>query len=286
MMRIIYYKQHVKHIKIKYKQNNMEQLSTIYSAVLKCSTALIMLSGMLSMGQSDKKLSLGEQPVFKVSKASEAVLIDGEMNEKIWKKTEARKLDYFYKVDAPDDAQQTVFRMLWDEEYLYVFFQMKDKFLTVRETQRDGAPYLDDCAEIFFITVPDSLDTHFGYELNLNKAANDFIYFNDFYQGKDLAFKGFNPNYKVEVTYKGTINDNSDIDIGWTMELAIPISNFGYLGQVVPVAAGNRWAFLAIRQDRNDVEGDRRSISTIFPIYDISKNVHQANRFGLMEFIE
>jgi hypothetical protein len=122
MMRIIYYKQHVKHIKIKYKQNNMEQLSTIYSAVLKCSTALIMLSGMLSMGQSDKKLSLGEQPVFKVSKASEAVLIDGEMNEKIWKKTEARKLDYFYKVDAPDDAQQTVFRMLWDEEYLYVFF--------------------------------------------------------------------------------------------------------------------------------------------------------------------
>ena len=68
--------------------------------------------------------------------------------------------------------------------------------------------------------------------------------------------------------------------------MAIPISNFGVLGQVVPVSKGNRWAFLAIRQDRNDVNGNRKSTSTIFPIYDISKNVHQANRFGLVEFVE
>ena len=90
----------------------------------------------------------------------------------------------------------------------------------------------------------------------------------------------------VEVTYQGTINDNSDIDSGWTMEMAIPISNFGKLGKVVPVSIGNRWAFLAVRQDRNDNMGNRRSTSTIFPIYDISKNVHQTNRFGLLEFIK
>lgn len=176
--------------------------------------------------------------------------------------------------------------MLWDEKNLYLFYQMKDKYLTARETKRDGEPYLDDCAEIFFITAPDSLDTHFGIELNLNKASNDFIYFNDFYVGKDLAFKKFNPNFEIEVTFNGTINDNSDIDVGWTMEQEIPLSNFGILGQVVPVASGNRWAFLAVRQDRNDAEGNRRSASTVFPIFDISKNVHQANRFGLVEFVE
>ncbi|MDO6819131.1 hypothetical protein [Zobellia sp. 1_MG-2023] len=70
------------------------------------------------------------------------------------------------------------------------------------------------------------------------------------------------------------------------MEMAIPYSNFGELGEVVTIKPGNRWAFLAIRQDRNDAKGNRRSTSTIFPIYDISKNVHQANRFGLMEFVE
>ncbi|MGJ8736234.1 carbohydrate-binding family 9-like protein [Zobellia laminariae] len=236
--------------------------------------------------QQEKKLSLGEQPVFKVSKVSEPIVIDGKMDEASWSKTEARTLDYFYRVDMPTDQQKSTFRMLWGKEKFYVFFEMEDQYITARETKRDGQPYLDDCAEIFFITAPDSLDTHFGYELNLNKAVNDFIFFNDYVKGKDVVYKTFNPDFEVEVTYDGTINDNSDIDKGWTMEMAIPYSNFGELGKVVAIEPGNKWAFLAIRQDRNDAEGDRRSTSTIFPIYDISKNVHQANRFGLMEFVE
>jgi hypothetical protein len=130
------------------------------------------------------------------------------------------------------------------------------------------------------------LDTHIGYELNINKASNDFVYFNDFYQDKSAVLKTFNPEFDVEVTYDGTLNDDTDVDQGWNMELAIPIANFDGLAKFVPVKTGNRWAFLAVRQDRNDVEGNRRSTSTIFPIYDISKNVHQANRFGLMEFVD
>ena len=239
-----------------------------------------------AFAQQEKKLSLGEQPVFKVSKVSEPMVIDGKMDEASWSKTEARTLDYFYRVDKPTDQQKSTFRMLWGKEKFYVFFEMEDQYITARETKRDGQPYLDDCAEIFFITAPDSLDTHFGYELNLNKAVNDFIFFNDYVKGKDVVYKTFNPDFEVEVTYDGTINDNSDIDKGWTMEMAIPYSNFGELGKVVAIEPGNKWAFLAIRQDRNDAEGDRRSTSTIFPIYDISKNVHQANRFGLMEFVE
>lgn len=236
--------------------------------------------------QSVKKLSLGEQPLFKASRTNGPISVDGKMSENAWGNTEARTLDFFYRAEQPNDAQETTFRMLWDETHLYLFYEMKDTFLTARETGRDGEPYLDDCAEIFFITAPDSLDTHFGYELNLNKASNDFIYFNAYYGGKDVVYKSFNPDFEVEVTYEGTINDNSDSDTGWTMELAIPLSNFGELGEIVPVRKGNQWAFLAIRQDRNDAEGNRRSTSTIFPIYDISKNVHQANRFGLVEFTD
>lgn len=101
-----------------------------------------------------------------------------------------------------------------------------------------------------------------------------------------MVYKSFNPDFDVVVTYDGSINDNTNIDVGWTMEIAIPISNFGELGAVTPKKAGSQWAFLAIRQDRNDAEGNRSSTSTIFPIYDITKNVHQANRFGLLEFIE
>ncbi|MGS0523878.1 carbohydrate-binding family 9-like protein [Zobellia nedashkovskayae] len=140
---------------------------------------LIVLSFLTTsiFAQQEKKLSLGEQPVFKVTKVSEPMVIDGKMDEVSWSKTEARTLDYFYRVDKPTDQQKSTFRMLWGKEKFYLFFEMEDQYITARETKRDGQPYLDDCAEIFFITAPDSLDTHFGYELNLNKAVNDFIFF-------------------------------------------------------------------------------------------------------------
>lgn len=239
-----------------------------------------------AMAEDEPRLSLGEQPVFKAARTSSPMVIDGVLDEEAWMGTEARSFASFYRVEKPDDQQETVFRMLWDDENLYLFYQMKDKFLTAREKKRDGQPYFDDCAEIFFITVPESLDTHIGYELNLYKASNDFVYFNEFYKGRSGILKTFNPEFDVAVTFDGTINDNSDEDEGWTMELRIPIANFDGLANFVPVKTGNRWAFLAVRQDRNDAEGNRRSTSTLFPIYDIEKNVHQPDRFGLVEFVE
>lgn len=53
------------------------------------------------------------------------------------------------------------------------------------------------------------------------------------------------------------------------MEMEIPISAFATTTKFEPVQKGNKWAFLAIRQERNEVEGQRRITSTIFPIYDI-----------------
>ena len=236
--------------------------------------------------QSEKELSIGEQSIFKVSKATDSIVIDGKMDEASWNKTESRTFNYIYKVENPSDKQKSTLRMLWDETNLYLFYQFEDKYLTARETKRDGKPFFDDCAEIFIIPVPDSLDTHFGFELNINKAVNDFLYFNNYYKGNNIALKTFNPDFRAEVTYNGTINDNSDEDQGWTMEIEIPISVFGFLGEFEPVQKGSKWAFLAIRQDRNDMDGERRVTSTIFPIYDIKKDVHQPNRFGLMEFVD
>lgn len=237
-------------------------------------------------GQSEKQLVLGEQPVFKVSRSHESIVIDGKMDEASWSKTESKTFDYIYNVEKPSDKQKTTFRMLWDEKSLYLFYEFEDTYLTARETKRDGEPFYDDCAEIFIIPVADSLDTHFAFEINLYKAVNDLIYFNDYYKNTDRALKTYNAEIKVEVAYDGTINDNSDEDKGWNLEMEIPISSFGFLGQMEMVKKGNKWAFLAIRQERNEVEGQRRVTSTIFPIYDIKKDVHQPNRFGLMEFVD
>lgn len=234
--------------------------------------------------QQNEKLVLGDHPMFYATKTDMPIVVDGKMNESIWKNTPSTTLDYFYRVEKPEDEQQTTFRMLWDTEYLYLFYEMKDKFLNAREVNRDGAPYFDDCAEIFLIPAPESLDTHFGFEINIYKASNDFIFFNDYYQNNHVVFHPFNPKFDVEVSYQGTLNDNSDIDQGWTMELAIPLSSFGTFANVVPVKKGAQWAFILVRQDRNEKDGNKRVTSTNFPIYDIAKTTHQPNHFGIVTF--
>ncbi|MCB0686342.1 MAG: carbohydrate-binding family 9-like protein [Saprospiraceae bacterium] len=232
----------------------------------------------------ERKLSLGEQPIFRASRTTMPINIDGRDDEQAWKNTESRSFDYYYGVEKDSDRQRTGFRMLWDDDNIYLFFKCDDRFLTAYETSRDGKPYLDDCAEIFLIPVPDSIETHFGIELNLYQASNDFIFLENIYQGKSGSFYSYDPEYAVGITTDGTINDHSDIDKGWTMEFSIPLKLFRGMDKFSPVRAGNRWAFMAIRQERNDWEPERRLCSTIFPVYGI-ENVHHANRFGLVEFI-
>lgn len=235
---------------------------------------------------SQKKVLLGEHKVFKVIKTKEKMLVDGKMTEAIWEKAETRELNNFYRFKVPSDKQQSTFSMVWDEKNLYVFFHFEDKFITARETKRDGQPYMDDCGELFIIPVPDSLDSHIGFEVNPYLAANDFIFFNNYYQGKYYVFKAFNPDYKVETHITGTLNNNTDEDKSWTLEMAIPLSIFYSQRKPGPVKKGNKWAFMAVRNDRNELKGNRIATSTLFPIYDISKDVHQSNHFGLMEFVE
>ena len=48
----------------------------------------------------------------------------------------------------------------------------------------------------------------------------------------------------------------------------------------------NRWAFQAIRQDRNDATGNRRSWGTLFEVDPEHPSVHEPGDFGFLEFVE
>jgi hypothetical protein len=252
-----------------------------YSAFL-----IFLLTGILIFAQDEQQLVIGQQPVYKVSRASEPVIVDGKMNEASWANAEVQSFNYFYRGDKPVERQDSKFRILWDDENLYLFYECQDTSLTARETNFDARPYLDDCAEFFCVPVADSLYMHFGFEVNITKAAYDYIVLWKYYNNRTIFIRGYNPVYKVEVTYEGTINDESDRDRMWQMEFAIPFTAFNDFQFISRPRAGVRWAFQAVRQDRNFVDDRFRSTSTLFPIYDIRKDVHQPSRFGILEFTD
>ncbi|MDO6739172.1 carbohydrate-binding family 9-like protein [Wenyingzhuangia sp. 2_MG-2023] len=233
------------------------------------------------------KLSLKERPLYKVHKANSELVIDGKLDDTAWEKAEARTFDYYYLTDKEEEKQKTTFRMLWDEKYLYVHYDLNDKFINAAETKRDGAPYLDDCAELFLIPAPNGENIHYCFEINPNKAINDLVFVNDFYQGQNVAIRAFNPDFKLEVAINGTLNNNSDIDKGWSLEMAIPHETFNAVSNEFPIKKGSQWAFLALKQIRDDENIGRRVMSTLFPVENVKeKDVHQPSMFGLLEFVD
>ena len=243
-----------------------------------------LLTGLSLFSQTENQLVIGQQPVYKVARATGQMTIDGKTDEAAWGNAEVRSFDFFYRGDRPAEKQKSKFRMLWDDANLYLFYECEDTSLTARETNFDARPYLDDCAEFFCVPVPDSLYMHFGFEINITKAAYDYIVLWRYYNNRTVFIKGYNPSYKFEVAYDGTINNDKDKDRMWQMEFAIPFMVFNEFQNIYRPKAGVRWAFQAVRQDRNYVDDRFRSTSTLFPIYDIRKDVHQPSRFGFMEF--
>jgi hypothetical protein len=235
---------------------------------------------------AEKDLVLGTQPVYKVAKAKGPITIDGKMDEATWKDAQVVPFNYFYRQDKTPEKQNSKFRMLWDDNTLYIFFECEDTSLTAKETRSDGAPYFDDCAEFFLIPAPDSVYCQFAFEINITNHPSDFIVLWRYYKERSFYLGAYNPEYKVEVTYDGTLNNDKDKDKIWRMEWAIPFSAFRDFNNMNRAKVGVKWAFQAVRQDRNFVDDRFRTTSTLFPVWDIIKDVHQPGHFGLMEFCE
>lgn len=249
-------------------------------------TAFLLLSTVALYAQTEKKFVIGEMPTYKVARATTPITVDGKMDEEAWKNAQVVSFDYFYRADKPVDKQPTKFRMLWDDANIYLFYDAQDTSLTTREKNFDGRPYLDDCAEFFVVPVADSLNLHFGFEINITEAAYDYVMLWQYYKNRNFFISGYNPVYKVKATYDGTLNDEKDKDKGWKMEFAIPMAALNNFQLMARPRAGVKWAFQAVRQDRNKVDDRFRSTSTLFPVYDIRLDVHQPNRFGIMEFMD
>jgi hypothetical protein len=259
---------------------NQPKLKTIAAVFVLFTSSLSLFS------QTEKQLVIGEQPVYKVAKAKGPIVVDGKMDEASWKDAEVQPLTNFFRLDKPVDKQNSKFRMLWDETNLYLFYECEDTSLTARETNFDGRTYIDDCAEFFVVPAPDSVYMHFGFEINITEVRYDYIVLWKYYKDRTFFISGYNPDYKVKAIYNGTLNNDKDKDKGWTMEFAIPMAAFSNFNGVARPKPGVRWAFQAVRQDRNLVDDRFRSTSTLYPIYNYKLDVHQPNRFGLFEFTD
>lgn len=155
-----------------------------------------------------------------VYKTQEPIVIDGLANENAWK--EAQISDDFIDIEgikAP--TYQTNVRMLWDETHLYFYAELEEPHVWATLRQRDTVIFYNNDFEIFI--DPDG-DTHNYYEFEMNALNTvwDLLLVKPYREGGPVVDSWEILGLKTAVHVNGTLNDSSDTDKGWSVEVAMP----------------------------------------------------------------
>lgn len=185
------------------------------------------------------------------------IVIDGKADENSWKT--ASWSDDFVDIEGdkkPDPIYRTRFKMLWDTDYIYVYAELEEPHIWAYYTTHDQIVYHENDFEIF-IDPTKSASNYFEFELNAANNLFDLFLPKPYNKGgrPDISWnaKGF----KSAVAVYGTLNDPTDIDEKWSVEVAIPFESLKQDGKDPTPRDGQTWRinFSRVEWKTNIVEG-------------------------------
>ncbi|TWO34700.1 carbohydrate-binding family 9-like protein [Seonamhaeicola sediminis] len=152
------------------------------------------------------------------------IKIDGLGLEESWKNAEYS--DVFIDIEGTKKPKySTQVKILWDKSYIYFLATMEEPHVWGTLKQRDTIIFHNNDFEIFI--DPDG-DAHNYYEFEFN-ALNAFwdLFITKPYREGNITLNDWDARgIKSAVYIDGTLNNPNDIDKGWSIEIAIPLSAF------------------------------------------------------------
>jgi hypothetical protein len=163
-------------------------------------------------------------PTYTIFRTPDPIAIDGALDEPVWSRI--KPVGAFMLHDGSKPAEfQTEAKLCWDDQYLYVAFSCIDTDIWGTYTKRDDPTYDEEVVEIFLNPTGNAIDY---YELEVSPR-------NTIWDGKvhnpnnDPETSTYDDKWNCEglltaVQVDGTLDDRTDVDKGWTVEMAIPFA--------------------------------------------------------------
>ncbi len=187
------------------------------------------------------------------------LVIDGRLDEASWQS--APSTAAFVDIQGgefPRPQWTTTAKMLWDDDFFYVAAELEEPHLWGTLTERDSIIFHDNDFEVFI--DPDG-DTHHYYEFEINALGTewDLLLVKPYRDGGPPLNEYDTAGLQTAVQLNGTLNDPTDVDQGWTVEMAIPWNALRAIaGCPVPPHDGDVWWVNFSRvQWQLDVQGGR-----------------------------
>ena len=158
--------------------------------------------------------------LYVANATSPSPVIDGAVDPEVWDK--AQWSHAFIDIEGVEKPKyNTRFKMLWDAENLYLLAQLDDPHIWGNLKQRDTVVFYNNDFEVFI--DPDG-DTHNYMELEVNALNTVWdLFLQRPYRNKVRADNSWDiAGLQTAVAYQGTINNPTDTDQHWVVEMALP----------------------------------------------------------------
>ena len=175
-------------------------------------------------------------------RASSAISIDGRVVESAWQAA-AWTADF---VDIEGGARprarfRTRAKMLWDDEYFYIAAELEEPHVWGTLTRHDSVIFHDNDFEVFIDPDGDTLN-YYEFEINALNTGWDLLLDKPYRHGGKARNSWEIPGLRTAVHVRGTLNDPSDRDQGWSVEIAFPWRVLAeYSRQAAPPRSGDEW---------------------------------------------
>lgn len=183
--------------------------------------------------------------------------IDGDLKDTVWNK--ARWTEDFGDIEGdiqPKPKYRTRVKMLWDSKYLYVGAELEEPNVFAYVANHDEVVFHDNDFEVF-IDPAGRAKQYFEIEINALATIFDLFLPEPYRNGSGALISWNCDGLKKAVRINGTLNNPGDKDKGWTVEMAIPISeiSLGNEAQTPYIGATWRINFSRVEWETNVVNG-------------------------------
>lgn len=238
----------------------------------------------LATGARDTRSIIKELEARRVPEGS-APVIDGRLDEPAWSRATSTGpfVDVSSGRDNPGSPTQGGARLLWDDHDLYVGLEVTDKKVRGGWPASAKDPHLWEKDTIEIMLDPDGDgDNKDYYEIQINPQNLVFDTQYDDYNAPNGDGRGpfgheeWTAALTSAVQVHGTLDDDSDVDQGYTVEAKIPWASFTKAKRSPP-APGDAWRmnFYAMKNNGGTAWS---------PILGMG-NFHRASRFGRVRWV-
>ena len=225
------------------------------------------------------------------------IIIDGNADESSWDK--AKWTQTFVDIEdykKPAPLYRTRAKMLWNAKYLYVFAEIEEPQIWAYYDTHDQIVFHENDFEIFIDPNRDGYH-YFEFEVNAQNTLFDLLLPKPYRNGGKAVIEWDAKGFKSAVSIDGTINNPTDIDKKWNVEIAIPFEALKETNRHAIPKDGETWKLDFSRVNwqtvvKNGRYEKKKDASTGRPISEFNWvwsppgiiNMHFPERWGLLQF--